>query len=899
MVTNASPRNLFGNWIYLAVSVAVIPTMIGGYLYYRQVITQQRNDLKGNLRAIAETSAKDTSRQLDFWHQSLSNFGQLRIFDVAIDYDRYEGIEDFFESIVKSDTKYRGLLMVDVNGKLLASARKVLTSTGAKSSVQEWETLLGEVNYATAGGNFGVVEGGPYSGSVIVSAPIMDLSQKVRGKLIGVFSNTFALDALAQSRDLYSSSHKVQLEYSTTLNQGNWNANLGKSEKWTKMPLEGSLRFCGNYGDSNKIVAMSCLSAEKVQIYSQISGNTLMALILILFSALGFGLAMYYGMWSVTRTVRIILRKLEEISDGDYSKLDEIRVGDIDYYVKIANRLIDKMETFRLKADENVRASAVANLTSMLAHDVRKPFSMLKSGLSILSQTTDPEKFSEKLEYLQRSVGRAADSVDGMILDIMEISSTSTTLELEAVAPEVLIEAALLEVFRIYPKSNISIFYDLDAGALISVNVPKIGRLLSNILANAVQEMRLEGSIWFRTVDVGGFLEITIGNSGSQISEANLSKVFEPFFTSGKKSGTGLGLAIAKKVVEDHGGSICCNSSASIQFPEGQVEFVFTLPLSDSYADDLGRVLPGHSCEVLEQINSAAGLMIGSIGHDASENAIEAELLAINKPIRVLIVDDEELYRSNLEALVNKSAELRKIVTLSHASGSDSAIEALRNEPFDLVITDVDMGADSLSGFDLVSVIREDFGFQGVICIHSNRLVMADHKTAITKGADSFLPKPMARVHLLKILLQAGKRVHADSVSSEVQILPEIAVVEDDVFIVEMWVRKLAGQAHVHVFLSPETFQRALAAEPDLVNRLDMVITDYYFDEIQETGADVGEMVKSLCKDIPVILCSNGEFNLNQFSGSIDRVISKSPREYKDLLAVVSYNTRRESQKFA
>ena len=58
-----------------------------------------------------------------------------------------------------------------------------------------------------------------------------------------------------------------------------------------------------------------------------------------------------------------------------------------------------------------------------------------------------------------------------------------------------------------------------------------------------------------------GIIEVIVADTGKGISENNLSRIFDPYFTT-KASGTGLGLAIVHKIIEDHGGQIMVRSTA-------------------------------------------------------------------------------------------------------------------------------------------------------------------------------------------------------------------------------------------------------------------------------------------------------------------------------------------------
>ena len=80
--------------------------------------------------------------------------------------------------------------------------------------------------------------------------------------------------------------------------------------------------------------------------------------------------------------------------------------------------------------------------------------------------------------------------------------------------------------------------------------------VFNNLFINAVQAMGGEGGkLNVRISPENGFVRFDISDTGIGISEENLSKVFEPYFST-KETGTGLGLAIVHKIVELHNGSI-------------------------------------------------------------------------------------------------------------------------------------------------------------------------------------------------------------------------------------------------------------------------------------------------------------------------------------------------------
>jgi signal transduction histidine kinase len=94
--------------------------------------------------------------------------------------------------------------------------------------------------------------------------------------------------------------------------------------------------------------------------------------------------------------------------------------------------------------------------------------------------------------------------------------------------------------------------------------------VLSNLINNAVQAVDGQGEVNVTTSTDSKFLTIKISDSGPGIPEKNMSKIFEPMFTT-KTTGTGLGLVICKSIVEQHGGTISISNKPTT--------FTVTLPL--------------------------------------------------------------------------------------------------------------------------------------------------------------------------------------------------------------------------------------------------------------------------------------------------------------------------------
>ena len=257
---------------------------------------------------------------------------------------------------------------------------------------------------------------------------------------------------------------------------------------------------------------------------------------------------------------------LKAVSDASIPDL-ALGVSDVERRLgKHTKNLIEALVSSRSRAREH---EAIASTTQNLAHDARKPFSMLKMVLEALSDAEDPVTSREIAKSSLPEVNQAMASLEGMIQDVMQIGSNSKPNQ-EVASPEAVIDAAVNELFRIFPEADVAINYELKHEHVLFVDTMRVGRVFSNILVNAVQAMKNKGTLWIKTLEENGYIEFRLGNAGSCIPKEHLPKLFEAFFTAGKKGGTGLGLAIAQKVVHEHGGRIRCESDRTQQYPEGQ-----------------------------------------------------------------------------------------------------------------------------------------------------------------------------------------------------------------------------------------------------------------------------------------------------------------------------------------
>ena len=121
-----------------------------------------------------------------------------------------------------------------------------------------------------------------------------------------------------------------------------------------------------------------------------------------------------------------------------------------------------------------------------------------------------------------------------------------------------------------------------EVAPLIPVDEKYLKQAILNIIKNAIEAMPDGGVLEIITAIEGTFFVINIKDSGCGISDDNMAKIFEPYFTS-KDFGSGLGLTLVYKIIKEHGGEIALNSKED----QGTI-FSISLPIPQKELHLLG-----------------------------------------------------------------------------------------------------------------------------------------------------------------------------------------------------------------------------------------------------------------------------------------------------------------------
>jgi two-component system sensor histidine kinase HydH len=226
----------------------------------------------------------------------------------------------------------------------------------------------------------------------------------------------------------------------------------------------------------------------------------------------------------------------------------------------VGNALILKDLTELRRLQQEVRRkeklAAVGSLAAGVAHEIRNPLSSIKASAAYFGS-----RFEEGSDG-QAMAGHMAQEVDRLnrvITQLLDLARPSEVKPRKADLPS-LVDRSLGLIRQDAEDAGVAVRYEHEGPAAVTVDPDRMIQALLNLHLNAVQAMDGGGELTVRTgPDPDGRPRIEVADTGPGIPEPDLSKVFDPYYTT-KPSGTGLGLAIVQKVVEAHGGEVAVHS---------------------------------------------------------------------------------------------------------------------------------------------------------------------------------------------------------------------------------------------------------------------------------------------------------------------------------------------------
>jgi signal transduction histidine kinase len=307
--------------------------------------------------------------------------------------------------------------------------------------------------------------------------------------------------------------------------------------------------------------------------------DLLLATVLLFFAG---GIAVALGSFfahALTGRIARLEDAARKIQSGELS--ERVNVGGTDEIAALGNafnQMADRLQSAQQKQKE--LDAMRRDLVAWAGHDLRTPLTSIQVLVEALSDgvVEDPESTRKYLLQAKKQV----DILSLLVNDLFQVSQLDAgglPLKFETASLTDLISDTL-ESFSAQAEQrqvHLSGFAAPEVDPL-SFDVQHMGRVLNNLVSNALRYTSPGGSVFIQAERLPGMVVVTIRDTGEGIPSEDLPHVFERFYR-GEKSrsrasgGAGLGLAIAKGIVEAHGGTISVKS-----IPEAGTDFTFTLP---------------------------------------------------------------------------------------------------------------------------------------------------------------------------------------------------------------------------------------------------------------------------------------------------------------------------------
>jgi signal transduction histidine kinase len=357
---------------------------------------------------------------------------------------------------------------------------------------------------------------------------------------------------------------------------------------------------------------------------------------IILFIVLSFFITLLL-IYTVFKPLRKLMEAIQQISSGNYNyripitrkdefsrfgilfnhmankinKQNELLQGySIDLEKKVYERTLsleranqevseayEKLKQIRSELIQSEKMASIGLLAAGIAHEINNPVSFIQSNLNTLKKyfiklsgfieevsrvfPVEEPKSRMKIDYIDSDIKNLIEEsiygcsrINGIVKNLKDFSYMDKD-DITEVDINELIDS-VLKIIRNQIKDKITIEKKFSKTCVVKCNAREISQIFLNIIINSIHSIESNGMIRISTLQKKKLVIIKIEDNGCGIPQENISKIFNPFFTTkdpGK--GTGLGLYIVYELIKKHGGVISVRSKVG-----RGTNFVISLPLS-------------------------------------------------------------------------------------------------------------------------------------------------------------------------------------------------------------------------------------------------------------------------------------------------------------------------------
>jgi signal transduction histidine kinase len=210
---------------------------------------------------------------------------------------------------------------------------------------------------------------------------------------------------------------------------------------------------------------------------------------------------------------------------------------------------LEQMQEKLIRAE---RLAAIGELASGVGHELRNPLNVIRNCVYLLNiaiSEKDEAGVAEALKVLDKQV----DIANKIVTDLLDFTRIKPPMQTRVDLQKLIEESLTWVTVPEQVKLNMNM---IGYTQPLRTDPEQMSRVFTNLMHNALQAMNGKGGeLVISTAADADYVSVVFSDTGCGIPEENMTKIFEPLFTT-KPKDIGLGLAIAKRLVEQNGGKI-------------------------------------------------------------------------------------------------------------------------------------------------------------------------------------------------------------------------------------------------------------------------------------------------------------------------------------------------------
>ena len=273
--------------------------------------------------------------------------------------------------------------------------------------------------------------------------------------------------------------------------------------------------------------------------------------------ALTLFIAVIWGR-SFVRPLDALMRGTRSLAEGRLQ--DRVTIAGSDEFAELGgafNSMADRLVTLQADAVRQERQATFGRIAAGLVHDLAHPIQNIGNNCRLMLQLYEDPQYRQDF---RRMIDREFPAIRRLLEDLRNLARP-IPLERFPVDVSRLLQETAERISPLAAQAGLTLTVTpAEAALAIEGDLFALGRVLQNLLQNALQATPPNGRVWLATREVDGRAVIEVGDTGCGIAAERLPHVFDDYVTT-KRRGLGLGLAISRRIVEQLGGTIAVTSA--------------------------------------------------------------------------------------------------------------------------------------------------------------------------------------------------------------------------------------------------------------------------------------------------------------------------------------------------